>query len=491
MADIRTYRAATMQEALDLVRHELGNDAVILHTRQYQTRRRFLPWRRPLDEVEITAGVGVNVRAKSRRARSRRSETGVARVNKTATAQQARSAVAHRDASAGTKQVVSGRTGKPARQAKNATPISRSWFAQPESADPVTLDLRSTEIEMSDSSLLPPISRITAEIHADRKRSEGPLPDASQPAVSSTSSLETRLTAIERMLRRMERPAHSVTEKDVPDELFHVYTDLIDAEVEQELARDLIFRLNKNCPVEQFRDASVVKSLLTGMVEKEIRCTGPIAPMAGRRKVVALVGATGVGKTTTIAKLAADFRLRENVKIGLVTVDTYRIAAVEQLRTYAEIIDLPMKVVTSPPEMRRALDELIGLDLVLIDTAGRSPRDELQIKELKSLLSDADVDEVHLVLSMSAGLKNLESTARKFSPVGTTSLIMTKLDESVGMGPLLSISNRTGLPISYLTTGQDVPDDIEPAHPSRIARLVLGQEHLSSGPSNCSQPRAS
>ena len=164
--------------------------------------------------------------------------------------------------------------------------------------------------------------------------------------------------------------------------------------------------------------------------------------------------------------------------MGLVTVDTYRIAAVEQLRTYAEIIDLPMKVVTSSLEMRRALDELAGLDLVLIDTAGRSPRDDLQIQELKSLLSEANVDEVHLVMSLTASLRSIEATADKFAAANTTSMILTKLDEAAEMGSLLSVSRKLQLPISYLTTGQDVPDDIEPAHASRIARLVLGQDKL-------------
>jgi flagellar biosynthesis protein FlhF len=193
---------------------------------------------------------------------------------------------------------------------------------------------------------------------------------------------------------------------------------------------------------------------------------------------VALVGPTGVGKTTTIAKLAANFRLRDGIRMGLVTVDTYRIAAVEQLRTYAEIIDLPMKVVTSPREMRRALDELSGLDLVLIDTAGRSPRDELKIQELKSLLAEAQVDEVHLVLSLVASPKSLQATAEKFAPAGTTAMILTKLDEAVGMGSLLSVARRVPLPVSYLTTGQDVPDDIEHASARRVARLVLGEESL-------------
>ena len=190
-------------------------------------------------------------------------------------------------------------------------------------------------------------------------------------------------------------------------------------------------------------------------------------------------GPTGVGKTTTIAKLAANFRLRDGVKMGLVTVDTYRIAAVEQLRTYAEIIDLPMKVVTNSLEMRRALDELVGMDLVLIDTAGRSPRDELQIQELKRLLAEADVDEVHLVLNMTASLRSLKTTAEKFAAANTTSVIVTKLDEAACLGTLLSLSRNIDLPISYMTTGQNVPADIEPAAASRIARLVLGEEQIS------------
>jgi flagellar biosynthesis protein FlhF len=190
------------------------------------------------------------------------------------------------------------------------------------------------------------------------------------------------------------------------------------------------------------------------------------------------VGATGVGKTTTIAKLAANFRLRDGIRMGLVTVDTYRVAAVEQLRTYAEIIDLPIKVVTGPSEMRCALDELAGLDLVLVDTAGRSPSDELQIQELKTLLAEARVDEVHLVLSMTSSLRHMEGTAKKFASANATAVILTKLDEAAGMGALMTVARRVPLPISYVTTGQGVPDDIEPARAERLARLVLGVDKL-------------
>ncbi len=253
---------------------------------------------------------------------------------------------------------------------------------------------------------------------------------------------------------------------------------MIDSEVEADVARELVGQLKQSANPRQLSDAAAAKALLTAMVESEIRCCEPLTPKPGRRKVIAMVGATGVGKTTTIAKLAANFRLRSGIKMGLVTVDTYRVAAVEQLRTYAEIIELPMKVVTNPLEMRRALDELAGLDLVLIDTAGRSPKDDLQIQELKSLLAEAHVDEVHLVLSLNSNLRGLEATAAKFAAAGTTAMILTKLDEASGMGALLSAARRIPLPISYLTAGQTVPDDIEPAHPRRIARLILGQERV-------------
>jgi flagellar biosynthesis protein FlhF len=213
-------------------------------------------------------------------------------------------------------------------------------------------------------------------------------------------------------------------------------------------------------------------------VESDLRCTGGIRTSSARRKVIALIGPTGVGKTTTIAKLAANFKLRAGLTVGLVTVDTYRIAAVEQLRTYAEIIDIPMKIVSAPREMSRVLDEMSNLDLVLVDTAGRSPADALQLQELKSILAEGPVDEVHLVLSLSASTRSLVNTARQFGGVRTTSMILTKLDESPGLGQLLGALPDLPYPISYLTTGQNVPDDIEPAVAARLSRLILGTECL-------------
>jgi flagellar biosynthesis protein FlhF len=210
------------------------------------------------------------------------------------------------------------------------------------------------------------------------------------------------------------------------------------------------------------------------LLEGEFRVTGPLGVSTGQGAVVALVGPTGVGKTTTVAKLAANYRLRENKRVGLIAVDTYRIAAVEQLRTYADIIDLPMEVVSTPREMREAVTRMRDFDLVLLDTAGRSPRDEVKIQELRAMLAEAEPDEVHLVVSAVSGARSLTSIAERFAAVGVTAMLVTKLDEATGLGNLVSTARACQLPLSYLTDGQNVPDDIQVAQPAALARLILG-----------------
>ena len=146
------------------------------------------------------------------------------------------------------------------------------------------------------------------------------------------------------------------------------------------------------------------------------------------------------------------------------------------MRTYAEIIDLPLAVANSPGEMTRAIDELGDVDIVLIDTAGRSPRDEVKIRELADFLAEARPDEVHLVLSAVAGERSLRAAVERFAVVHADRLILTKLDEADGLGGVLAVLGQADRPVSYLTTGQAVPDDIEPADRARLARLILGDE---------------
>ena len=221
-------------------------------------------------------------------------------------------------------------------------------------------------------------------------------------------------------------------------------------------------------------DPLLLRARVAATIESDIRVAGPITITPGRCRLAALVGPTGVGKTTTIAKLAANFRLKEKRRVGLITVDTYRIAAVEQLRTYADIIDLPMHVVSTPREMRETVGRMSHLDLILLDTAGRSPKDEVRIQELKAFLSEARADEVHLVLSSVAAARTLEQTAERFAAVGATALVLTKLDEANGLGNVLPLVRGGSLPVSYLTDGQNVPDDIQTADARRLAQMILG-----------------
>lgn len=215
-------------------------------------------------------------------------------------------------------------------------------------------------------------------------------------------------------------------------------------------------------------------------VARGIRIAGPIhVPPTGRR-VVALVGPTGVGKTTTIAKLAAGFRLEAKRSVALVTIDTFRIAAVQQLQAYADIMDLPMEVVQNPEDMQPALERLGDVDLVLIDTAGRSPRSDTRIEQLRAMLRAAQPDETHLVLSATSSRDTIQNILDGFSAVRPTAAILSKLDESTQLACALAAFEGRNLPISYLTTGQQVPDDIETADADALVSDLLAK-HLTSG----------
>jgi flagellar biosynthesis protein FlhF len=308
----------------------------------------------------------------------------------------------------------------------------------------------------------------------------GPGPDLSTAASATLQArVGEQLGRLHAMVETLSRHGHiDHLLPDVPSALVPTYSQLIEADVPEVLTRRLLRHIAETLEPDQFDRPDSLRAALCDAVELCIPVVPPIKAVFGTRRVVALVGPTGVGKTTTVAKLAANFKLAHGVRVGLVTVDTYRIAAVEQLKTYAEIIDLPLAVVNDPVEMPRALDLLGDVDLVFIDTAGRSPRDEVKIRELAEFLLQARPDEVHLVLSAVAGERSLRSALERFAMVQVDRLILTKLDEADSLGGILAVLGLSSRPLSYLTTGQAVPDDIEPADRKRLARLILRQEDL-------------
>lgn len=247
-----------------------------------------------------------------------------------------------------------------------------------------------------------------------------------------------------------------------------LYERMVASELDASLIQTLMTRLEPDA------DAEKAVRALEPVIQEWLQGGGPIQTGAGPT-IVALVGPTGVGKTTTIAKLAANFRLLAQKDVGLITIDTYRVAAVEQLRTYGDIIGIPVEVVLTPSALKQALDRFQNKDLVLIDTAGRSPTNRMHLNELKGFLDFPHPKEVHLVLSATTNRANLQKVVEAFAPVGIDRLAFTKIDESVAFGGLVSTAYALGKPLSYLTTGQSVPDDIREADPQAIARSLVDE----------------
>lgn len=223
-----------------------------------------------------------------------------------------------------------------------------------------------------------------------------------------------------------------------------------------------------------YPDPARVRALVRSRLAKLFVQTPPAEERQKTRTLV-LIGPTGVGKTTTIAKLAAKAKINERRSVGLITIDNFRIAAVDQLEKYAQIIGLPLIVATTPEELQAAVEEFRArsTDLIFVDSAGRSPRDELKMAELRDFLAAVPDTEVHLVVSTTIHGKTMLSVANRFAGVGFHRLILTKVDETISFGSLVSALVSIGRPVSYVTDGQNVPDDIVAADPERLADLVL------------------
>jgi flagellar biosynthesis protein FlhF len=193
---------------------------------------------------------------------------------------------------------------------------------------------------------------------------------------------------------------------------------------------------------------------------------------------VVLVGPTGVGKTTTIAKLAGRLALIEKKKVGLITIDTYRIGAVEQLRTYADIMNIPFKVVITTKDMEAAIDSMKGCEVILIDTTGRSSRNAMQLSELRSFVDKANTDKIHLVVSCTTKNKDIDAIVGGYKALNYNSVIITKLDETATFGSILNILNCANKPLSFVTVGQNVPDDMKRLSAEEISKLILGEDTI-------------
>lgn len=296
------------------------------------------------------------------------------------------------------------------------------------------------------------------------------------------NNLEEKLETLQSLLEKNlapEQPKKEETQKEPEDEgikfLRMIYSILLDNEVDEKYVNQIMDE------VETVRkNGSSVDHMLSGIYQKMILKFGqpqPIELGENKPKLVFFVGPTGVGKTTTIAKIASRFRVEKGKKVALLTADTYRIAAADQLRTYANILDTPIKVVYSKEELNEALKEWKDYDLVLVDTAGFSHKNEEQRKEIKDLIDGVSPEydkEIYLVLSATTKYRDLKEIVDSYKESFDFKLIFTKLDETTCYGNILNMKLYTGAALSYVTHGQNVPEDIEVFNMQKNVKILLG-----------------
>lgn len=413
---IKKYSASSMREALLQIKQELGEDAIILKSRKLPRKMFAL---NSQEEVEVTAAL---------------------------------------DESAGSDEL------SPLQMSSTAGVYNRS--SRPTRPEPA----------LPSYDHIPPRRTRSMPVVQEELQSLEPPPvvRAAVETVSKLQYMELKedFRELKDLVKSILQTGESTAAGGFVGGWAILYKRLVDSEVRPDIARELIETIQQQ------------KSALDSANEREFvevlsdsfPVSGPIKLPKNRPYVVVFVGPTGAGKTTTIAKLAAHLAIDKKKAVSLITADTYRIAAIEQIRTFADIVNIGLHVVFSSEELQAALGACQKDDIVFVDTAGRSQRNSDHMRELEVLLEALKADEVHLVLSATTKDSDLMSVIEKYRGLGTNRLLFTKLDETVCCGNILNAVTRSSIPVSYFTTGQRVPDDIELAKPARyLQRLWEGR----------------
>jgi len=299
------------------------------------------------------------------------------------------------------------------------------------------------------------------------------------PPLGSLDPARAKVKALQRELNEMKTSSLATVLKDIHSTdnsvlLSEGFNKVKKKMVRQEVEDFLIQRIIKGMIAEKIDPDKneELSAWLKRFVANAVKIAPPAAPV-NFQKVVAFVGPTGVGKTTTLAKLAARYSLMERRKVAMVTADTYRIAATEQLKTYGRIMGIPVEVADSAEDISNILAKYKNMDLVLVDTAGRSPSNEEQLDELKRFIARSQPDEIHLVLSATTKYYDMIRIIERFgAAVPINRMIFTKLDETRFYGAFLNLMNNFQIPLSYYSTGQNVPDDLEVPEAQSLADRI-------------------
>ena len=455
-----------MKEAMEQVKDELGRDAVILHTKKYHEGG-FMGYKGK-EVVEVTAAIEENAPDGQLKSRARRSLPGEG----------------ERQAVSGSKlDVVSKAAPLPntilSQYKTNGTetgvrmaeaPITAPAF-QPLVPDAVT-PVASARVLTTET-----IDEATKANIAKQKEDEeliaaNDMHPVMQPMMMSNPEDAEKIQKLEAELAQMKTLLTQVMSKDQPQDEVSLQEALRRQEVDEEILKDMAAKTAAGDMLMDSLDKRAPE-VLAGYLENKLNFAEGIKLNKHGVRIVALIGATGVGKTTTLAKIAARFVLEKNIRAALITADTYRISAVEQLKTYSDIIGLPLEIVYSPDELKVAIHKHRDKDLILIDTAGRSQHNEYQMKELQDFLAVDSRIEKHLVMSATTKNRDVADILQKFSVCEPGRVIFTKTDETSSLGMIVNLLAGKEIALSFMTNGQSVPDDIVPATADRLAALLL------------------
>ena len=431
--NLKRYRVTNIQEALQLIKRDLGPEAIIVSTRQVKEGRgTFGLFGKTV--LEVTA-------ARDDKPKATLSSTLGRNLNG--------------QPSLGVEEIVpSAEVQEPSLRGPSPLPPSPAVAPSP------SLDAKT-------------LQPIRQELQGLREVVEELSNRTSAFEEFSNNQLRHELGEMRHMLHLMASRSSLPDDLELPENLMMLYQQLKFGGLEDKFSRRLVLEAQKNISDEDLQNFSYVKIFIARMLMKILRTTEGIEYITAPQKVIALIGPTGVGKTTTAAKIASDQMLKRKRRVGLITVDTFRIAAVEQLRTYAKIINVPLRIVSDRQEMDKAVERFSDCDVVVIDTGGCSQRDEGQMFELREIFDERGRIHNLLVLSSTTKDNDLNEITRKFGVMPIDGVIFTKLDESASYGTIFNHAIRFKKPVSFLSIGQKVPEDIEVATKERMVDLLL------------------
>lgn len=309
----------------------------------------------------------------------------------------------------------------------------------------------------------------------------GAAPETGTPAALDMDArigpLTAQIESLKSIVSDISSKMRLATRENVmalPAEILDIYNALVERDVGEELAQELASLAHGVRSKKDIEVDSVAQQIVMDRLGEPV----PIKVKRFEQTVLLFAGPTGAGKTTTLVKLAGRLALDQNLRVGLVNMDTYRVGAMEHMRIYSDIMDIPLRTAYNARELKLAVEALSDRDVILIDTAGKSVGDAAYRKELEEYIAVAHVDEVYLVISIVTGNRVCKEVVRSYSFIPNYKLIVTKLDEVGAWGNILNIADYAKKPLSYVTMGQNVPDDISQADTEKLADNIIGRREV-------------